>query len=64
MDAAAALSLFKREGLLVEVLDELHWRIMPIAFFQRIAPDRGYLFWPATGYWRRGQPWRGFREAD
>ena len=26
--AAAALSLFKREGLPVEVLDELHWRIM------------------------------------
>ena len=51
--AAAALSLFKREGLPVEVLDELHWRIMPIALIQPLAPDRGYLFWPATSYWRR-----------
>jgi hypothetical protein len=52
--AAAALSLFKREGLPVEVLDELHWRIMPaFAVIQPLAPDRGYLFWPATGYWRR-----------
>jgi hypothetical protein len=49
--AAAALSLFKREGLPVEVLDELHWRIMPA--IQPLALDRGYLFWPATGYWRR-----------
>ena len=47
--AAAALSLFKREGLPVEVLDELHWRIMPaIAPIQPLALDRGYLFWPAT----------------
>jgi hypothetical protein len=47
------LSLFKREGLPVEVLDELHWRIMPaIALIQPLVPDRGYLFWPATGYWR------------
>jgi hypothetical protein len=52
--AAAALSLVKREALPVEVLDELHWRIMPaIAFNEPLAPDRGYLFWPATGYWRR-----------
>jgi hypothetical protein len=52
--AAAALSLFKREGLPVEVLEELHWRIMPaIALIQPLALDRGYLFWPATGYWRR-----------
>ena len=52
--AAAALSLFKREGLPVEVLDELHWRIMPaIGLIQPLAPDRGYRFWPATGYWRR-----------
>ena len=52
--AAAALSLFKREGLPVEVLDELHWRIMPaIAPIQPLALDRGYLFWPARGYWRR-----------
>ena len=51
--AAAALSLFKREGLPVEVLDELHWRIMPvISLGQPLAPDRGYLFWPAS-YWRR-----------
>ena len=47
--AAAALSLFKREGLPVEVLDELHWRIMPvISLVQPLAPDGGYLFWPAT----------------
>ena len=52
--AAAALSLFKREGLPVEVLDELHWRIMPvISLVQLLDADRGYLFWPATGYWRR-----------
>jgi hypothetical protein len=51
--AAPALSLFKREGLPVEVLGELHWRIMGIALIQPLAPDRGYLFWPATGYWRR-----------
>jgi hypothetical protein len=52
MGSAAALSLFKREGLPVDVLDEL--RIMPpIALIQPLAPDRGYLFWPATGYWRR-----------
>jgi hypothetical protein len=50
--AAAALSLFKREELPVEVLDELHWRIMPaIAPIQPLALDRGYLFW--RGYWRR-----------
>ena len=42
--AAAALSLFKREGLPVEVLDELHWRIMPaIALIQPFVPDRGYI---------------------
>ena len=56
MDArsAAALGLFRRAGLTVEVLDELHWRIMSaIALVQPLALDRGYLFWPATGYWRR-----------
>ena len=52
--AAAALSLFKREGLPVEVLDKLHWRIMPVVSLVRpLALDCGYLFWPATGYWRR-----------
>ena len=52
--AAAALSLFKREGLPVEVLDELHWRIMPVvSLIQPLALDRGYLFWPATDYGRR-----------
>jgi hypothetical protein len=52
--AAAALSLFKREGLPVEVLDELHWRITAaFALIQPLALDRGYLFWRATGYWRR-----------
>jgi hypothetical protein len=60
MDARAALSLFKREGLPVEVLDELHWRIMPaIALIQPLAPDRGYLFW--RGYWRRPD---GSQEAE
>jgi hypothetical protein len=50
--AAAALSLFKREGLPVEVLDD--WRIMPvISLVQVLDVDRGYLFWRATGYWRR-----------
>ena len=49
--AAAALSLFKREGLPVEVLDELHWRIMHDCLIQPLAPDRGYLF--RRGYWRR-----------
>ena len=55
MDArSAAARLFRRAGLTVEVLDELHWRIMPaIAPIQPLALDRGYLFWPATGYWRR-----------
>jgi hypothetical protein len=42
--AAAALSLFKREGLPVEVLDELHWRIMRDPYPAVGAPDRGYLF--------------------
>jgi hypothetical protein len=52
--AAAALGLFRRAGLPVEVLDELHWRIMSVILLvQPLAPDRGYLFWPATGYWRR-----------
>jgi hypothetical protein len=49
--AAAALSLFKRAGLPVEVLDELHWRIMHDCLIQPLAPDRGYLF--RRGYWRR-----------
>jgi hypothetical protein len=41
-DARAALSLFIREGLPVEVLDEIHWRIMPvISLVQPSAPDRG-----------------------
>jgi hypothetical protein len=54
MDArsAAALGLFRRAGLPVEV--ELHWRIMSvISLVQPLALDRGYLFGPATGYWRR-----------
>ena len=49
MRAAAGLSLFKREGLPVEVLDELHWRSV-VSLIQPLALDRGYLFWPATGY--------------
>jgi hypothetical protein len=41
--------LFKREGLPVEVLDELHWRIMPVvSLVQPLALDRGYPFGPAT----------------
>ena len=51
MDArsAAALGLFRRAGLTIDVIDELHWRIMPaIALIQPLALDRGYLFWPAT----------------
>jgi hypothetical protein len=41
------VSLFKREGLPVEVLDELHWQSV-ISLVQPLAPDRGYPFWPAT----------------
>jgi hypothetical protein len=33
--AAAALSLFKREGLPVEVLDQLHWRIRRLPLSSR-----------------------------
>ncbi len=52
--ATAALSLFRPAGLTVEVLDELHWRIMPpTALTQLLEGDCSYLFWPATGYWRR-----------
>ena len=41
------------QGCTVEVLDELHQRIMSvISLVQPLALDRGYLFWPATGYWR------------
>jgi hypothetical protein len=50
--AAAALGLFRRAGLTVEFLDELHWRITT-ALVQPSETDRDYLFWPATGYWRR-----------
>jgi hypothetical protein len=64
MDArsAAALGLFRRARLTVDVLDELHWRNhagdCPI---QPLAPDRGYLFWPATDI--RDAP-TAAREAD
>lgn len=52
--ATAALGLFRRADLTVEVLDELHWRIMPsTALNQLLEADRSYLFWPATGYWKR-----------
>jgi hypothetical protein len=52
--ATAALGLFHRAGLTVEVIDDLHWRIMPsTALIQLLEADRSYLFWPATGYWRR-----------
>ena len=52
--ATAALGLFRRADLTVEILDELHWRIMPvISLVQLLDADRGYLIWPATGYWRR-----------
>ena len=53
MDArsAAALGLFRRAGLTVEFLTTGGSCV--IALIQSLAPDRGYLFWPATGYWRR-----------
>ena len=52
--AEAAFGLFRRAGLTVEVIDELHWRIMPpIAPTQLMEGDCSYLFWPATGLWRR-----------
>jgi hypothetical protein len=52
--ATAALGLFHRFGLTVEAIDDLHWRIMPsTALMQLLEADRSYLFWPATGYWRR-----------
>ena len=50
--ATAALSIFRPAGLMVEVIDDLHWRIMPPPT-QLLDADRSYLFWPATGYWRR-----------
>jgi len=50
--ATAALSLFRPAGLTIEVIDDLHWRIM-LPATQLLDPDRSYLFWPATGYWRR-----------
>jgi hypothetical protein len=56
MDArsAAALSLFRPAGLTIEVIDELHWRIMPaISLVRLLDGDCSYLFWPATGLWRR-----------
>jgi hypothetical protein len=42
-----------------ETGSEAYWRNCgwpgrcAIALIQPLAPDRGYLFWPATGYWRR-----------
>ena len=52
--ATAALGLFRRADLTVEVLDDLHWRIRPpFALVLLREADRSYLFWPTTGYWRR-----------
>ena len=52
--ATAALSLFRPAGLAIEVIDEIHWRIMPpTALTQLLEADCGYLFWPATGLWKR-----------
>jgi hypothetical protein len=52
--ATAALGLFRRAGLTIEVIDELHWQIMPVISLVQVSDaDRGYLFWPATGLWRR-----------
>ncbi len=52
--AIAALGLFRRVGLTVEVIDDHHWRIVPsTALIQLLEADRSYLFWPATDYWRR-----------
>jgi hypothetical protein len=50
MDAATALVSSNEKGCLSKFY----------SLVQPLAPDRGYLFWPAMGYWRRGQPWRGF----
>jgi hypothetical protein len=47
--AAASLGLFKRAGLSVDFSDAVQWHVMP-------APsetDRVYLFWPASGNWKR-----------
>ena len=47
--AAAALTQVSSNEKDCLVLDELHWRIIPvISLVQPLAPDRGYLFWPAT----------------
>ncbi len=52
--AAAAFGILHRAGLTVEALDHLHWRVLPVvALIQPVEADKGYLFWPATGYWRR-----------
>jgi hypothetical protein len=55
--AAASLGLLKRAGLSVDFSDAVQWRVMP-------APsetDRIYLFWPASGNWKRpdGSPGAG-----
>jgi hypothetical protein len=49
--AAAALSLFKH--CLSRFLTNSIGGSCAIALIKPLALDRGYLFWPATGYWRR-----------
>lgn len=42
--ADAARSVIAREGLVITVVDEHHWRV---------GPGEGMLYWPGTGRWRR-----------
>ncbi len=51
----AALGLFERMGLVIEFVDALHWRILR----GHAVAEIHYLFWPATGYWKRSDGRRG-----
>jgi hypothetical protein len=53
--AAAALGLFERTGLAIEFVDTLHWRILR----GNAVTGIHYLFWPATGYWKRSDGTKG-----
>jgi hypothetical protein len=60
--AKAALSLFEGAGLVIDLLDDHHWCIMPaVALIQPPDDAYKYLYWPATGYWKRpdGSPGAG-----
>ena len=52
--ASGARTLLKHAGVAVEEIDEHRWRVGP-----------GYLFWPASGFWRRpdGSPGGGGAHA-